>query len=59
MMVVGKWVSKWAHLGEQNKVLFMSWNIVCSKINNGLLNLNMGLDKKVVDSNMVWTFEKK
>jgi hypothetical protein len=33
--------------------------MVCFQINNGLLILNMGLAKKVVKSNMVWTFESK
>jgi NADH:ubiquinone oxidoreductase subunit F (NADH-binding) len=30
-----------------------------SKINNGLLTLNMGLAKKVVKSNNMWAFESK
>ncbi len=33
--------------------------MVCYGINNGILTLNMGLAKKVVESSMVWTFESK
>ncbi len=33
--------------------------MVCYEINNGLLTLNMGLTKKVIENNIVWAFEKK
>jgi hypothetical protein len=31
--------------------------MVCFEMNNGLLTLNMGLAKKVINNNIVWTFE--
>jgi len=34
-------------------------SMVCFKINNGLLTLNMGLAKKAVESSIVWVFESK
>jgi hypothetical protein len=30
--------------------------MVCSKMNNGLLTLDMGLAKKVVNINIMWAF---
>jgi hypothetical protein len=34
-------------------------SMVCFKINNGLLTLNMGLAKKAIESSIVWMFESK
>ncbi len=33
--------------------------MISSKINNGLLTLNMGLAKKAIESNIMWAFERK